>query len=209
MLAGHYAVAYGLRGWAPAAPLAALFLAVQAPDILFFVLAPAGVEVARVTPSIRGPLAMELVSMPYTHSLAFTVGWAAVAALAGIQWRGWRVGLALGLAVASHWLLDLVVHQPDLVLTPGSDLRMGWGLWQQPAVAWTVEMALLGGAALWLARRLPSRRDRRWLYAGALLIAVCQTNYMIQPPPATILALAWQAELTYVFLAIVARGVRT
>ena len=104
MLAGHYAPAYFLRGRFPRISLLAFFLAVQAPDIVFFALVPLGIEHVRVDPSIRGPLGMDLVSIPYTHSLVLTLVYGVViVAACGWLRRSWSVGVALALAVVSHW----------------------------------------------------------------------------------------------------------
>jgi len=32
-------------------------------------------------------------------------------------------------AVLSHWFLDVIVHIPDLPLTPFGDFKVGMGLW--------------------------------------------------------------------------------
>ena len=88
-----------------------------------------------------------------THSL---VGALLLAALAGLlaQWRwGRRVGAVIAAVAFSHWLLDLVVHRPDLPLLPGNAggfPLLGLGLWRWPAVSAAVELLLvLGGAALY------------------------------------------------------------
>jgi len=208
MLAGHYAAAFGLRRQAPSVPLFVLFLAVQLPDILFFALVPLGIEIVRVDPSVRGPLAMELAWMPYTHSLALTALCAVLVAWAGAWWRALQAGVALGLAVLSHWLLDLIVHEPDLPLMPGLAVRVGWRLWRSPGLAWAIEISLLIGAALWLAGALRTRPARWWLSAITVLLVAFQTAYMLQPPPAAITELAARAELTYFAAALLARGVR-
>ena len=60
----------------------------------------------------------ELVYMPYTHSLVGSLFWAGVA-YATFRWlfvKNNSVAVVVALAVFSHWLLDLVVHTPDLPL---------------------------------------------------------------------------------------------
>jgi len=39
-----------------------------------------------------------------------------------------REALVLALLVLSHWLLDALVHRPDLPLTPFCEARVGLGL---------------------------------------------------------------------------------
>lgn len=205
MLAGHYAPAYLLRGRFPRVSLLTFFLAVQAPDIVFFLLVPLGIEHVRVDPSVRGPLGMELVSIPYTHSLALTLVYgAAIIAACRFLGRGWGLGAALAIAVVSHWAVDYIVHVHDLPLAPESGVRLGLGLWTYSAAAYALEVTMVVGAAIWLARTLPPGRARHWIYASAVVLVLSQTNYVLTPPPATTTRLAINAELTYAFMALIA-----
>jgi hypothetical protein len=61
-----------------------------------------------------------------------------------------RVALALGAGVLSHWLLDLVVHRPDLGLL-GNEDKVGLSLYDYPAIAFSLEtLVLLIGMGLYL-----------------------------------------------------------
>jgi membrane-bound metal-dependent hydrolase YbcI (DUF457 family) len=89
-----------------------------------------------------------LIHAYYTHSL---VGALLISAVAGL-FAGWRWGKRGGYVIAgvvfSHWILDLVVHRPDLPILPGNFGNLpllGFGLWQYPAVSAIVELALLIG----------------------------------------------------------------
>lgn len=42
-----------------------------------------------------------------------------------------KVRLVIGLAVFSHWVLDFIVHRPDLPLY-GNSAKVGLGLWNAP-----------------------------------------------------------------------------
>ena len=77
----------------------------------------------------------------------------------------------------SHWVLDLVVHRGDLAILPGDlgDLpRLGFGLWQIPATAAGLELALVVAGA-WLywraALRTPRGGARAHLVAAWVLAA--------------------------------------
>jgi len=205
MLTGHYAPAYLLRGAFPEVSLLTLFLAVQAPDIVFFALAPLGIEHLRVDPGVRGPLGMDLTFIPYTHSLVLTLVWSAVVfAVCALALRRARLGLALALAVASHWALDYIVHLHDLPLGPDYAVRLGLGLWKYGVAAYAFEVVLLTATAVWLARRLPSGRARLWIYISLVVLIASQTNYVLMKTPATATRLAINAELTYAFFALMA-----
>jgi short subunit fatty acids transporter len=65
----------------------------------------------------------------------------------------------IGLVVASHWVLDLIVHRADLPILPGNagDLpRLGLGVWRYPLVSFSMELALVLVGA-WLYWRTASR----------------------------------------------------
>ena len=93
----------------------------------------------------------ELVYMPYTHSLLGSALWA-LAAYALFRWvfvKQHKIALVVGLAVFSHWVLDLIVHTPDLPLWNDASPKLGFGLWNNAIATYMLEAALLV-AALWL-----------------------------------------------------------
>jgi hypothetical protein len=59
------------------------------------------------------------------------------------------IALVMALAVLSHWLIDLVVHTPDLPLWSDESMKFGLGLWNNAIVTYVLEAALLL-EALWL-----------------------------------------------------------
>jgi hypothetical protein len=203
MLAGHYAAAYALKAARPAVPLWAYFIAVQAVDIVFFVFALTGLETLRVVPGARGPLAMDLARIPYTHSLALTIVYAA-ALVAAASWLGHlRAGVALAGALLSHWLLDLLVHLHDLPLTWSGADTVGWGLWRWPLAALSLEIGLVLAAYVVLRRRLPMSA-RRPVDASAVALVIVQLFYVLGPPPSTVLQMALAAEAIYAAMAFLA-----
>ena len=121
-----------------------------------------GIEKVRIVPGITASNPLDLYYMPYTHSLVAALLWSA-GALAVYRLAMPRVGnlaaLVVAIAVFSHWVLDFVVHRPDLPLYDDT-ARVGLGLWNFPAPALGLEAALLFGG-LWMCfrsgavRRLP------------------------------------------------------
>jgi hypothetical protein len=168
-------------------------LAVQLVDVAWAGLLLAGVERVRIDPTLpSNPL--DLVYMPYTHGLPATFAWTAAAFVAGRRWLGEsRAALALAAAVGSHWLLDLVVHRPDLPLWDDAH-KVGLALWNLPLAAFLLEAGLLvAGAALLLRSPGASRLSRRgllWL-TGALLIG--HVVFWLGPPPPGVGTLALTA----------------
>jgi hypothetical protein len=177
VLAGHYSAAFLAKAAAPRTPLWLLALAVQLVDVLFSVFVLLGVERMRIDPSLpSNPLVLE--HMPFTHSLAATAAWAGLAGLAVRGRLGTAAAWAVAAAVSSHWLLDLVVHRPDLTLF-GVGPKLGLGLWNFPAAAVALELGLLGTSALACLRTgaLPARSRR-----GVLALAAVQLATLAAPP---------------------------
>lgn len=195
MLVGHYAPAFVARRLAPSAPLWLLLLAAQAVDVGFMVLGLAGIEGARL--ASEEPRLVVTAGV-WTHSLPMTVVWAAVVGAAAWRTLGdRRASVAVGAVVASHWLTDLLVHTPDLPLGFRQEPAVGLSLWLHPPWAWALEVALLGGAAAWLAPALRPRERRRLAYlVGGLLLLQTASEFLI-PTPTSFAELAASALLVY------------
>ncbi len=154
MFVGHYSAALAAKAAEPRAPLWALVAGCQLMDIGWSGLVMAGVEKMKIDPSLPGS-PLDLYFMPYTHSLPGSLAWSAGAAvLARLVLRlPWRAAAMIGLVVFSHWILDLLVHRPDLALWIGGP-KVGFGLWNYPLPEMALELGLVamaGGA--WIAKR--------------------------------------------------------
>jgi len=209
MFVGHYAVSYAGKSLARSVPLWHLFVAVQFLDILWGLFVLVGVEHVRIVPGITAASPLDLYHIPYTHSLVGALLWSVVCGAAYHAWRGRdagpRAGAVVGSAVFSHWLLDLLVHRPDLPLV-GDRLKVGLGLWNYPAAALTVETAILFGGILSYLRatRKETRRSAfAFLLCGAGLV-VMQALIFFGPPPGSPAALAGTGLVAYGALARVA-----
>ncbi|MBN8848869.1 MULTISPECIES: hypothetical protein [unclassified Sphingomonas] len=188
MFIGHYAPALVAATSPRAQRLGPLFIAAQLVDIAFFAFVLLGVEHMRAVPGFTAMNAMDLYDMRFTHSLigalGFAAAWAAGTRLLGGGWPAAAIGAAV---VASHWLLDLIVHAPDLTLL-GSGARYGLALWNHPAIEMPLELALTGGALLFYASRTVATGGAGRLSLAALAIALfaLQAVNWLQPQPAAI-----------------------
>lgn len=170
MFIGHFAPALVAATHKDAPSLPVLFIGGQLVDWAFFALLLTGAEKMRFSPGISAMNPMDLYHMPYTHSLIGSVGLGlAFAALIWLATRN-RTGALIGFAVVvSHWLLDLLVHVPDLTIT-GSPPKLGLGLWNHPTIEMPLEIGLTMGA-LWLyARATHGLRLSIAVLAGILLV---------------------------------------
>jgi hypothetical protein len=140
----HAATALLLKRRYPSVPMTPLLLAVQAMELAWVVLNYLGVERTTTGPVVRSVADVHLAYMPYSHSVATGLGAALLAWLA-IEFVLNRpaLGRAVGLGIASHLVLDLLTHAPDIVLWPGRvSPRLGLGLYEAaPFAAFLVELA--------------------------------------------------------------------
>jgi hypothetical protein len=185
MFLGHYAVAFAARPLAPRTSLAALIVAAQLLDLVWPALVLLGVERVRIDPGNTAftPLAFE--HYPWTHSLLLVLVWAAAAgALYRARTADRRGALVIGALVASHWLLDLLTHRPDLPLAPGGP-AVGLGLWNSVPGTLLVEGALYAAGVIvyarW-ARRSGGRAVAFWALV-AVLAAIYAASVLGPPPP--------------------------
>ena len=151
MFVGHYAAALALKKVEKRASLGVLFLAVQFVDILFFPFVLLGIERINIIENYTDSTHFELEYMPYTHSLVGSLLWA-LAAYVLFRWiivKQKAVAMVVALAVFSHWVLDLLVHTPDLPLWSDASPKFGFGIWNNAIATYSLEAVLLV-AALWL-----------------------------------------------------------
>ena len=163
MTAGHFGLAAGVKVGAPRLPLWALMVATYLLDIVFIILlAAGGIENFAPIDPAHPSYGAVIIHAYYTHSLVGALLISAIAGLIARRFWGQRNGLVIGAVVFSHWVLDLLVHRPDLPILPnnlGNLPLLGFGLWQVPVVSFLVELVLvLGGAYFYYrsASRLPT-----------------------------------------------------
>ena len=199
MFVGHYAPSFGFRH-AAGVPLWVLFLAAQFVDIVWSSLVMAGVERVRIIPGFTASSPLALDYMPYSHSLTATLAWALLLGGLGSFVWGRRGGLVIGACVLGHWVLDLLVHVPDLPLV-GDQNKVGLGLWNEPVLAFVLEAAvLLGAIALYV--RGARRALPFWIF-GAAMLALQATSF-VAPAPQSPPAFAAMALSNYLLLTAIA-----
>ena len=204
-------MAYALKRAEPKLSLGTLFLAVQLVDLAWGATILLGWERVVIAPGWTAASPMQFVSYPLTHSLLAAGLWAAAAAIAWYTWptrdtsRHGRAAMVVGLAVASHWFLDAVVHVPDLPLAGDDTRKIGLGLWNSIPLTFTVELALLGvGLALYLtggSRKHPVRRA--WAVGFTAVLATLYVATTLGPPPPSVSAVGIGAIVTLLALAAI------
>jgi membrane-bound metal-dependent hydrolase YbcI (DUF457 family) len=186
MFLGHYGVALAAKRLAPKTSLGTLTFAAQWCDELWPILLLLNIERVRIVPGLMPANPLDFVSYPISHSLLAVIGWSALIGL--IYWfarRYPRGALVVGLAVVSHWFLDLPMHRPDLPLWPNSNLKLGFGLWTSLPRSVALELMVLGAGVL-IYTRATRPRDKIGTWAFWLMIAVLTGFYLASemgPPP--------------------------
>lgn len=185
---GHLAAGLMLKRAEPRLSLGLLFFAALLPDFLLGVFYWAGLERAFV-PQDYPSLHYLRFDFPYSHGLAASLLWSAAALLlAKYLWRtggGTWAGAALGLAVFSHFILDLVVHAPEMPVLGRDSAKLGLGLWNYMGAALTVEMilVLIGLGLYWGAPGVKGRGRLGVLILMAVFSALTVAGMTVSPAP--------------------------
>ena len=194
MFIGHFAVAFAAKPVAPAVSLGTLFLACEWVDLVWPLFLFMGLERIEIRPGITAFTPLDFVHYPWTHSLAMCAAWAVGLGLLYLLVRRDRgAALVVGAVVLSHWLLDLIVHRPDLPLTPGGEARWGLGVWNSIPATIAIEGALFVLAlGFYLRHTRALDRIGRWgLYALIAFLLVAYVGAAFGPPPPSVEAIAW------------------
>jgi hypothetical protein len=211
MFVGHYGVAFAAKPVGKQVPLWVWFIAVQWLDVIWSILVLMGIEKLHIVPGFTEANALDLYYMPYTHSLPGSIVLSLIfGGIVAVFTNGNRLATILLVAAASfsHWVLDLVVHTPDLSLYDNA-AKVGFGLWRHVALSFPLELIVLGFGA-WLCARMntfASTKGRYVFWGFVLFLATLQIYANFGPPPSSPDAMAITALTFYVVLALLAEWV--
>jgi len=188
---GHYSIAFAAKTERNRVPLWVLFVAVQFLDYIWATLVLLGIEKLRVIKGFTAGSMLDSYFHPYSHSLIAAVAWSGVAALAygtfcsrhGCQYRK-SAALIVGLAVFSHWILDLIAHPRDLPIYDNR-WKVGFDLWNYRDLEFALEIAMLAaGIILYLARNVmaAARRKAVIVFGIALVVVQIGDTYVPRTP---------------------------
>jgi hypothetical protein len=197
MFLGHFAVALAAKKAAPAISLGTLFVAAQLADLVWPVLVIAGVEQVEVRPGITAVTPLDFVHYPYSHSLVALLGWGAALGVGYYALRRGspRAAVLLAAVVVSHWVLDFVVHGPDLPLAFGASPKLGLGIWDSLGASLAIELGLFAAAvAIYVGVTRAKDRVGRFALIGLVtFLALVYLASVFGPPPPSARAVVWTA----------------
>jgi len=204
MFLGHFGIGFGAKTAAPKTSLGTLFLAAQFIDLLLPTLLLVGLESVAIAPGITRVTPLDFTHYPISHSLLAVLIWGVgFGAVYYLLRRYPRGAWVCGLAVVSHWFLDLVVHRPDLPLAPGLPVLVGLGLWNSLPITLIVELGIFGiGVGLYVRTTTATGRVGSvglWSLVSFLLLVYFGSVFGEAPPNAA--AFAWVGQAQWLLVA--------
>jgi len=204
MFIGHFGVGFGAKAAEPRLSLGTLFFASQFVDLLWPTLLLLGVERVAIVPGITKVTPLDFIDYPISHSLFFTLLWGLLFGL--VYWllrKNVKGALVLGLCVISHWLLDLLVHRPDLPLYPGDSMKVGLGLWNSLPATLLLEGAIFAVGVVLYSRvtQATGRAGSYGLWGLVGFLVLIQLANVFGPPPEEVMAIAWVGQAQWLLVA--------
>ena len=193
MFIGHFAVGLASKRAAPKASLGPLLAAPLLADLLWPIFLLLGWEKVRILPVGKPLQVLEFSSYPYSHSLEMDLVWALVFATGYWALTRYRAGaIVIFFGVLSHWVMDVIVHVPDLPLTVTGTTKVGLGLWNSVPATVAIEYLLLT-LGVWLYVRTTRATDGagRWsfrVFVAFLAVFYGMSIFAAAPPSVTALA---------------------
>jgi membrane-bound metal-dependent hydrolase YbcI (DUF457 family) len=211
MFIGHYGIAFALKRAYKELSIGWLFVAVQLVDIVWTVLILFGIEKVAIVPGITKANLLDFYHYPYTHSFVAFLFWSGLVFLICIFMKNktglskLKFGLILAFAVFSHFLLDVIVHRPDIPLAGSDSFKIGMGLWNNVAFAYILEaLIFIGGVLLYFKSGLLKTKKRK---IGLIVFAVClmimNLINLLGPPPLNTNMVASSGLVVYIVIALI------
>jgi hypothetical protein len=211
MFAGHVGAAMAIGRAERRVNVGVLVFAALLLDFVLWLLVLLGWESATIPANFNTTHQPEFV-FPYSHGLVASIGWSALAGIATFVWypclrqARLRAAALVSAAVFSHWLLDALVHAPELPIAGAASAKVGLWLWQTMPVALAIETAIaLAGLYLFVAgASLPPAR-KVWLSVlSIVVVGFTVAGMTVAPAPPSVVAMAASSLGTIVAVSVLA-----
>lgn len=202
MFAGHIGAALALGRAEPELNVGVLVAAALLLDILLWLFVLLGWESVVLPANFVSTHQAEFV-FPYSHGLLASVLWSLLAALLGLclyrrlPTRG-RIALLVAAAVFSHWVLDVLVHRPELPLAGPASEPLGLGLWSHLTAALLLESVIAVFGLYLYVSGVRGRRARSIAISVLTLVVLAFTiiGMTLAPAPPSSAAMAGSSLVT-------------
>jgi len=148
---------------------------------------------------------------PYSHGLMASFIWSVVAGgaafvLCSRLLTRWRAAVLVAIAVLSHWVLDALVHRPELPLGVSGSRMVGFALWNNMPFALTLEATLVVvGLYLFISgTRVGRNKSLALAVLGAVVMVFTAIGMTIAPPPPSATAMAGSSLGTLAVVCVLA-----
>lgn len=204
MFISHFAVGLSAKAARPTVSLGIFFLAAQLLDLLWPTFLLLGIETVEIEPGISVVTPLDFTSYPISHSLLMAIVWGVL--FGTIYWlvsKNVVNALVLFVCVVSHWILDLIVHIPDLPLFPGNSPKVGFGLWNSFWATQIIEGILFTMGIFFYLRstRAKSKTGVFSFWSLILFLLVIHVTNLFGPPPPSVNAIAWVGQAQWLIIA--------
>lgn len=189
MFLGHFGVGLGAKKIDSRPSLGTLFFASQFIDLLWPILLLLGIEKVVVEPGNTVFTPINFIYYPFSHGLVSVLLWGVVV---GVIYylikKNKKSAVLLGVLVVSHWLLDLLVHRPDLPLLPGSEVKAGLGIWNSVFLTVLLEGVIFAAGIFFYVKATKTKNKKGsigfWSFI-IFLIIIFILNMTGTPPDST------------------------
>lgn len=206
MFIGHLGAGLAMRKFDKKTNLAWFFVSVLFLDLLLWIFVLFGIERIIVPPAFEELHYLKFF-FPYSHSLVAAVAWSLlVYVVTEIITKRQTTAILLGAGVFSHYILDIIVHIPELTIFGAQSAVLGFGLWNHIYLALFIELAIyLAGLFIYL-------RETRGIGFGgkygmyifsAVLIAAAFITQVLSPRPQNGIEVAGSALLSVVLVILI------
>ncbi len=209
MFAGHIGVALAASRAEPRVNVGVFVAASLLLDVLLWLFILLGWESVTIPAHFPQTHQPEFV-FPYSHGLLASVAWSALAGACVFllcprrREARWRASVLAAAVVFSHWLLDALVHRPELPLGGAMSPTVGVGLWNDLPVALALESALVaaGGYVFFPAPGLSRAKQAGIGVLSLLILAFTIAGMTVAPPPPSAMAMAASSLVTIVLVVL-------
>lgn len=186
MFIGHFGVGLAAKKLDSKPSLGTFFFASQFIDLLWPILLLIGLEKVRIDPGNTAFTPLDFVYYPFSHSFLGVLIWSLLfGSIYFLIKRNLKSSMVLAGLVMSHWILDLIVHRPDLPLLPWADLKVGLGLWN--SVIWSILVEgciFIIGTYLYIKiTRAKNRTGKISLWSFLIFLSIVYVVNVFGPPP--------------------------